>query len=102
MITFSTSVAMCPPVSVLTSLCIVMDSSSRRGGAGDRPLLRRALLVAPAVDDAQQLEVGNRAGDRGQPERECTVGEHGDHRQLEVDPKGGEGADHAAVDSADA
>src|SRR6185312_4880688 len=59
------------------------------------------LLAAPPGDGLAEVPVGDRARDRGQPEREDPVGQHRDDREAAVDVEGDERADHAALDRAD-
>src|SRR5690349_4223469 len=61
----------------------------------------RGLGCPPPRHRAAQLQVRHRARQRGQPERYGTIREHGDDRDLDRDPEGGERADHPAVDTAD-
>ena len=61
----------------------------------------RLALLAPARHRAAQLEVGDRAGDRRQPEREYAVGQDGRHDKRQRHAERRERADHAAVDAAD-
>ena len=60
------------------------------------------VLLAPRGDAPAQLEIGDRAGQGRQPEGERAVGQDGADRVVRRDAEGREGADHAAVDSADA
>src|SRR3954468_9944993 len=75
MITFSMSATGSRSLSVLTLLCIVarrrhpLRLCHRRIGG--------SVLLAPCGDAASQLEVGDRAGEGGQPEGEGAVGEDG-------------------------
>src|ERR1700709_2171224 len=68
----------------------------RRGASGT------VLLLPPAGDSAAQLEVGDRPGERRQPERDRPVGEDRQHREFKVHVEGREGTDHAALDAAQA
>src|SRR4029450_9611947 len=97
MITFSTGCSIGSPDWLgLTSLFIVPGRSTMLRRADGRGGARRALL-APAAHGAAKLEVGDRAGNGGQPERERPVGENGHDRQSARDTEGDEGADHPAV-----
>src|SRR5512133_642963 len=74
MITFSTSIAVSRSLSTLTLLCIV---PLRRTPLRPRDRrFRRPSLAAPSGHGPPQLEVGHRAGHRGQPERERPIGQH--------------------------
>src|SRR5436190_20889461 len=78
----------------------IVGWSGRYRGRGLGPFAARALL-SPAGDRPTQLKVGDRAGQRRQPEGKAAVDQYGDHRLAAVDAERDQGADHAAVHSAD-
>src|SRR5436305_8595549 len=55
----------------------------------------------PPLNRAAELEIGDRPGQRGKPEREGTIGQDGDDRQLDAHAERGEGADHSPVHPTD-
>src|SRR5919205_2143870 len=109
MMTFSTSgTSASLPISGVASdvtlLCIVpAPAPELRPRTRDRGRPAAALtlsLFPPPGDGTPQLEEGDRAGDRRQPERQCPVREDRDHREAVVHAEADERADHAAVDAA--
>jgi hypothetical protein len=76
----------------------------RDAGRGCRDWVLAALLVSspPAPDGASQLEIRDCTRDSGQPERDEAVGEDRQDREAGGRPEGKEGADHAALDTAEA
>src|SRR3954469_12732174 len=108
MMTFSTSSATSAslPVSLrgVTLLCIVYspaDGSLRARDRG-RPASPLTLsLFPPPGDRTPRREEGGRPRDRGKPEPDRAVGQHGDHREPVVHAEADERADHPAVDAAD-
>ena len=64
--------------------------------------LRTPDFFPPTGNGAAQLEIGHRARQDRQPEGDCAVGEHREHRQVEFHAEGGERSDHPRLDAAQA
>src|SRR6188472_2903356 len=82
MITFSTSDTASHSLSTLTLLCIVARRGTLLRACGHRGV-PRAPLGAPARDALAQLEVGDRARHRRQPERKGAIGDDRGRREVE-------------------